>query len=128
MRWRRVRRPIHRKEPRPLAVGLLRGGYQLVQGLLCALVGLVAGLVLLSVLPTLVGWTPSVIVSGSMYPQIKVGDVVVTSYASPKTIKPGAIVRFRDPGNPGREMMHRVVEVRADRTVTTRGDANHGND
>ena len=51
---------------------------------------LVASLVLWTLLPLAVGWTPRVIMSGSMEPRIHVGDIVVT-----RTIPAASLHRAR---------------------------------
>ncbi|WP_459645860.1 signal peptidase I [Kineococcus sp. NUM-3379] len=93
-----------------------------------AVVVTAAGLLLGSMVPLALGWKASAIVSGSMEPRIRVGDVVVTSPVDPRAIVPGQVVMFPDPDGGARTIMHRVVEVTEDDRLVTRGDANQSAD
>lgn len=73
--------------------------------------------------PRAVGWQPAVVVTGSMLPTIRPGDVVVVDPGA-RVPGPGRIVLARDPSMPSGQVAHRVVEVRPDGTFVTRGDAN----
>jgi signal peptidase len=68
------------------------------------------------------GWSSSVVVSGSMAPRIEAGDVVVWSRTEAADIGPGSVAIFLD--ERGERVAHRVVDHRADGSLTTRGDAN----
>jgi signal peptidase I len=70
------------------------------------------------------GWTPLVVVSGSMEPLIRAGDVVLIEQVS-HVVGPGTVVAFDD-GNG--VVVHRVVDVSEDALYTTRGDANRDPD
>ncbi|WP_433307515.1 signal peptidase I [Actinoplanes sp. CA-030573] len=82
------------------------------------------GLLLCAIAPLAIGWRPSVIVSGSMTPQLHVGDVVVVAPTNPRNVKPRQIIRFTDPAQPTRAVMHRIVTANTDGTFISRGDAN----
>ena len=69
------------------------------------------------------GWTPVVITSGSMFPTIGVGDVLVVAPHDGLDLESGQIVIFEDPVRPG-TITHRIVEVYADGSYQTKGDAN----
>lgn len=84
---------------------------------------LVGMLVLWSLLPLLAGWTPRVILSGSMEPRVHVGDVVVTREVPGPTIAEGQVLTVADPDHPGRTRTHRV-ESRDGETLVLKGDAN----
>ncbi|MBV9832441.1 MAG: signal peptidase I [Marmoricola sp.] len=84
----------------------------------------VASLLVWSLLPLLVGWTPRLILSGSMEPRIHVGDVVVTRTVPAATLRPGQVITVQDPDHPGRTRTHRVQRLAADGTIVTKGDAN----
>jgi signal peptidase len=93
------------------------------------LAGVGAGAVLAVVAPVAAGWHPLTVMSGSMTPAIRTGDVVVTRPVRATTIAPGDVVTFRDPENAHRLITHRVRRVVInDSTVSvvTRGDANTG--
>lgn len=98
--------------------------HQAVTGACLAVVALLAGLVVTSVLPVAVGWRSNVVLSGSMRPALPAGDVVVSSPAGAGALSRGQVVLVRDPAEPGQLLVHRVVGVGADGALTTRGDAN----
>ncbi|WP_414170585.1 signal peptidase I [Streptoverticillium reticulum] len=81
-----------------------------------------AGLALWALLPTAVGWEPTSVVSGSMTPNIRRGDVAVSSPAS--SVRPGQVITFH--GDQG-IMTHRVTAF-ADGRITTKGDHNQSPD
>jgi signal peptidase len=83
-----------------------------------------SGLLVWTVLPAVIGWQPSVVMTGSMMPRIHPGDVVVTRPVDPATLRKKHVIRFVDPANPSRHLMHRISFIRSDGTLTTRGDAN----
>ena len=68
-----------------------------------------------------------VVVTNSMWPQIKAGDAVVLKDFDAKDIKLGEVIVFRDPGNRDQLIVHRVVEVEKNKYNTillTKGDNN----
>jgi signal peptidase len=73
--------------------------------------------------PVAVGWRPAVVVTGSMEPTISPGDVVVVD---PDAGRPraGQIVLVRDPAMPSGRVAHRVVVVKGNGNLVTKGDAN----
>jgi signal peptidase len=81
-----------------------------------------------TVLPTALGWAPSVVVSASMEPAVEVGDVIVLSPVGSRTLEPGNVIRFPDPNDPDRYLIHRIYAVPEDGTVITRGDNNENAD
>lgn len=90
--------------------------------------GVLAGLLLALTVPRLLGMPVLVVLSGSMEPELGVGDVVVESTISPLDAKVGDVVTFRDPERPDRLITHRVRRVRAsgdEVSFTTKGDANN---
>jgi signal peptidase I len=82
--------------------------------------GVLAVLLAVSVLPRLAGWETTVVMSGSMAPAVEAGDVVVVR---PAAAAAGDIVLADDPDVPGRLRLHRVVAVE-DGGLRLRGDAN----
>jgi signal peptidase I len=88
----------------------------------------VAGLLMWSVLPVAVGWTPRVILSGSMEPRVHVGDVVVTREVAPATVAKGQVVTVVDPDHAGRTRTHRVEGRDVDGLLILKGDANQAAD
>ena len=93
-----------------------------------AVLGAAAWILILTTLPRLAGWQPTVITGHSMEPTIDRGDVIVVRPAPASAFVPGAVITFDDPNRPGRLITHRVVAVRADGRLTTRGDHNHDAD
>lgn len=71
----------------------------------------------------LVGWEPTVVMSGSMEPAIRRGDLVIVDRRAADLIKPGAVVVFDNPTAKG-SLLHRVVSVEPDGRFRTKGDAN----
>ncbi len=85
-------------------------------------------LALVALLAPLAGYRMDVVQSGSMEPSIGVGDLVITSPASPSEIKVGDVIAFRSPEG-GTLICHRVVSINPQNgTMTTKGDANKGVD
>jgi signal peptidase I len=88
---------------------------------------LLVGLLVCSVLPVLFGWRVTVVVSGSMTPAVRVGDVVAAAPVAagdvPK-LAVGTVILVADPGHPGRLLLHRLVAFNPDGTLVTKGDAN----
>jgi signal peptidase I len=111
---------------RPSIVRFLRPAVSVLSRLY---LGLVCSLALLALLPFLLGWQPTVVMSGSMEPTIRAGDVLA---AQPLTesdfrsgiIKPGHVLLAENPLKPGTLFTHRVVTVQPDGSFITRGDNN----
>jgi signal peptidase len=94
------------------------------------------GLILTSVLCVLVVWASTgllglratTILSGSMSPSLKVGDMVLVREVPASSVRPGDVIQFwRD----GEAVVHRVVEVRQEGgswSFITKGDANSSPD
>ncbi len=79
------------------------------------------------VLPAAMGWKPVAIVSGSMYPLIKPGDIVVAAPTDGTQLEPGTVIVFKDPVFEGL-ISHRIYSINDDGTYTTKGDANASKD
>jgi signal peptidase len=109
-----------------------RGG-GVVHGLrLAALAYLVAAASLLfwSHAPKLMGWEPRVVLTGSMQPSVRPGDVALVGVATAGTdsLPPGRIVLVRDPSRSSGFYLHRVVRYDQQGRPVTRGDANPSDD
>ncbi|HYY10846.1 MAG TPA: S24/S26 family peptidase [Kineosporiaceae bacterium] len=86
-----------------------------------------ASLIFWSHVPQLVGWQPRVVLSGSMMPSIRPGDVALV--APVDTAPPvGHVVLVSDPGRASGYYLHRVVRLDDQGRVVTRGDANASDD
>jgi signal peptidase len=74
------------------------------------------------------GFESLAVLSGSMEPTLRVGDLVIDRRLHPIDIHVGDIVTFRDPDDHSRLLTHRVFRFRtrgAKAYVVTKGDANH---
>lgn len=85
-----------------------------------------AGLLVWTVLPLALGWQPSVVLSGSMEPAIRTGDVVVTREVPAAQLRPGHVL-LADSGD-GRRLLHRFDSTDDDGGIVLRGDANESPD
>src|SRR5688572_708164 len=83
-----------------------------------------AGLAGIAILPQLLGFSASTIVSDSMEPRIQVGDVALTSSLPPDEYALGQVISFPNPVHPEQLLMHRIVEILPDGDFITKGDAN----
>jgi signal peptidase I len=92
------------------------------------LLATIVGLMVCACLPPLVGWRSQVVLSGSMSPALRVGDIVVSRPASVERLTPGQVVVVDNPAQPGRTLVHRLVRVDADGNLVTKGDANTADD
>lgn len=81
-----------------------------------------AGLMLWTQAPTLAGWFPMLVASGSMSPHVRTGDVLV--YQPGGSPHRGQVILFHDPADPARLLTHRVVRVLPRGALVTQGDAN----
>lgn len=83
-----------------------------------------AGLLVWTVLPVLIGWQPAVVLSGSMEPAIRTGDVVVTREIPASRLRPGQVLLADAPGEEGSRLLHRFDSTDDDGGIVLRGDAN----
>jgi signal peptidase I len=77
-----------------------------------------------ALVPALVGLHSEVVMSGSMSPRIRAGDVVVTVRAASGALQPGRVLLFDDPDRPGRVRLHRLLSRTPGGLLVTKGDAN----
>ena len=95
---------------------------------LCSSVGYAVTVAVVISLGTLIGFRSLVVVSGSMQPLLRPGDLVVDRMISPGDLRIGDVVTFRDPTNPTALVTHRVRDVQLQGlsyAVTTKGDASN---
>ncbi|MQA33484.1 LamG-like jellyroll fold domain-containing protein [Modestobacter roseus] len=85
--------------------------------------GALALLLAASLVPALVGWQSTVVMSGSMAPALAPGDVAVVRPVDSAALEPGAVLLVDDPDLPGRLRLHRLVAVDA-AGLQLKGDAN----
>jgi signal peptidase len=89
----------------------------------------VGSLAVLAVIPFLFGWQSTVVMSASMEPGIRAGDVLA---AQPLTtgdlesglVVPGHVLLAESPMKPGTLFTHRVVTAEQDGSFVTKGDNN----
>jgi signal peptidase len=77
--------------------------------------------------PDVLGYRSFTVLTGSMVPTLRVGDVVVEKAVRPEQVRIGDIVTFRDPARRGRLITHRVTSIAirgGQAAVHTKGDAN----
>ncbi len=70
------------------------------------------------------GVKPTVIYSGSMQPELQVGDLAIIQKTDPATLKNGDIIQFN---NDNMTLIHRVINITSQQgqtLYTTKGDAN----
>jgi signal peptidase len=96
---------------------LLRLGTQVILLSLCSSI-------FWALAPTLAGLHSHVIMSGSMVPEVRPGDVIVTMSVGADRLHPGMVMSFTDPADPARNIVHRLLRRHPDGTLETRGDAN----
>ena len=93
-----------------------------------AVLTLMASLVFWSVAPVLIGWHPSVVLTGSMEPAVAPGDVLVYHSVAAEELRKDQVLVVDDPDHEGRLRSHRLVMIHPDGTLTLRGDANREDD
>jgi signal peptidase len=74
--------------------------------------------------PLVIGWSATVVASGSMGPVLRPGDVVVVSPVDDGQVRSGQVVLVDDPAHRGRLLTHRVVSRTASGAFVLKGDAN----
>ena len=85
-------------------------------------------LVFWSVAPVVIGWNPSVVLTGSMEPAVAPGDVLVYRTVPADELRKGQVLVVDDPDHAGRLRSHRLVTVHPNGTLTLKGDANRADD
>lgn len=82
--------------------------------------------------PTLGGYCPLIVLTGSMEPEISSGDMIICHTIEPSEVKTGDVISFFDPeGNGLSVVTHRVVEIVQENgslSFRTKGDANNVED
>ena len=82
--------------------------------------------------PSIGGYMPMIVLTDSMHPEIKGGDLVVIKSVDAEDIKVGDVITFFDPNSKSKTTTtHRVIEIKTvdgELTFVTQGDANSGAD
>lgn len=78
--------------------------------------------------PDFMGYKPFIVLSGSMEPAIKAGDLIITKKIAPEKVAVGDVISFRVENDI--VVSHRVTEINTEGGVSflTKGDANVGMD
>jgi len=79
--------------------------------------------------PSVFGYKPFIVLSGSMETKIHVGDLIITKEIDPETLQVGDIIAFRDAENT--VTTHRIIDIVEKDGVTyfiTKGDNNNSQD
>jgi len=83
-----------------------------------------AWMLIWATIPRAFGWQPIVITGGSMEPAIDRGDIILARPVPASALVPGAVITFTDPNRPGQLITHRIVSIKPDGSLETRGDHN----
>lgn len=82
--------------------------------------------------PSVGGKFPMIVLTDSMYPMIKSGDLIICNTATPEEIRVDDVISFYDPmGNGTTVVTHRVLEVTTENgglAFRTKGDNNNAED
>lgn len=81
-------------------------------------------LILVAAIPLALGWRSDVVITGSMSPRVRPGDVVLSQPVSASQVAIGQVVLVEDPARPGELLMHRLVRREPDGSLITQGDVN----
>ena len=104
----------------------------LIPILLANVTMIVKGLINPNKVPSIGGYSPLIVMTDSMFPDIKSGDLIITKAADAKDVNVGDVISFFDPDGSGTSVLtHRVVElVEEDGKLffRTKGDANNSED
>ncbi|MFW6174191.1 MAG: signal peptidase I [Chloroflexota bacterium] len=105
-----------------------RIGGRLIQGLLAGAVTSALLVMTAIVVPSFFGYQPMVVMSGSMAPTLKAGDIAVMRPVDPMTLELGDVITYQ---SRGRTITHRIIraDVNSDAVAyVLRGDANESAD
>jgi signal peptidase I len=125
--FRRLGGPRRRNEQRKLSTGTA-WTIAVVTIVSRSALSTIVALLLWSILPNFVGFQTTTVMSGSMMPRLQVGDAVITHRVDAGKLSRGQVLLFDDPDHIGQLRMHRLMEVRADGELVTKGDANEDRD
>lgn len=82
--------------------------------------------------PDVGGWFPLIVLTDSMYPEIKSGDLIICHTVDAEEVAVGDVISFFDPAGSGTSIVtHRVVEIvneGGSLQFRTRGDNNNTDD
>lgn len=83
-------------------------------------------------LPMVFGYSPIIVLSGSMYPTFDAGDMIVLEKVDPETIEVGDVICYFAEEGKDTAITHRVMDVQTNEdgepVFVTKGDANNTED
>jgi hypothetical protein len=77
-----------------------------------------------AMLPAAVDWRVTTVVSESMAPSVRAGDVVAALPVDGASVSAGQVLLVEDPDHDDRRRLHRLERIEADGGLRLRGDAN----
>lgn len=90
---------------------------------------IIKGLVNPGKVPTFGGYSPLIVLTDSMFPDIKSGDLIIVKSVDASEVKEGDVISFFDPEASGTAVVtHRIITVQDDGSFITKGDANNAED
>ena len=90
---------------------------------------IIKGMVSPEKVPTFGGYSPLIVLTDSMYPTIKSGDLIIVRSAKPSEVQVNDIISFFDPESDNNSVVtHRLMAIQPDGSFTTKGDANNTED
>lgn len=115
--------PIKHRQP-------WRAGWtgMLITALCRGVLAMLVSLLVWSLVPVALGWHVTVVMSGSMEPALRPGDVVASRPVPAQQVRPGQVLLVDDPDHAGRLRLHRLAKIHRNGTLTLRGDANPADD
>ena len=124
-----------KKERKQIKVGSVIGiilCVLLVPILIINVTVIIKGVVNPGKVPSFGGYSPLIVLTDSMYPEIKNGDLIITKVTDAENVKVGDVISFFDPDGNGMSVLtHRVVELTDQNgmlSFRTKGDANNTED
>lgn len=83
-------------------------------------------------LPTVFGFSPVIVLSGSMYPEFDAGDLILLKEVDAEEVQKDDVICYFSDGNKETAITHRVMDVQKDDegnpVFVTKGDANDSED
>ena len=119
-----------KKEKQKTGVGTIIGIVLcviLVPILLVNVTMIVKGLINPTKVPTIGGYAPLIVLTDSMYPGIKSGDLIIVRSIDAEDVKEGDVISFFDPDGNGMSVVE-VLHENGRTAFRTKGDANNTED
>jgi signal peptidase I len=111
---------------------LVRGAFEVARLATAAVLVVLVGALLAGTVPSLVGYESFVVLSGSMEPNLHVGDLAVVGPVRQDQLEVGDVISYRTPQRPDVVVTHRLIGIGEDErgrpALQTKGDANDSAD